>query len=171
MSVSPTAVIGILILVIILSLAILAIRKQKKKKEALSLYIQGIINEHQLEIDQKEAQPNFLLAMDSNARKIVHIKALREKPETIVIDLSDIKTCQMKGVEQSFFMDNEKKRKETITTRFGLELTYRNNDELSHILFYDYIQNNMAQLGELKAKALEWDRRINEVIGKSRTKV
>ncbi|HEV7332363.1 MAG TPA: hypothetical protein VGN63_15100 [Flavisolibacter sp.] len=161
-----TAVIGIGILIVILFLFWNANRKKKKKEEAFDKYFQQQVDQHKLSIDTKDVLRDFVLALDKNNKKLLYIKNFNENPESILIDLNEVRNCKVTENVQTFYLDDEKKQKDSFIAQIALELSYSKTDERFVITFYDYIAHGINLMREMRPRAASWEKRIKEVIGK-----
>lgn len=158
------AVTGLLLLLLIGYAVVAANKKQKQKKEKTAALFHRLTQEHALVIDAREEQRFFVLGLDRSNKKLLYIKDPGGNEESLVVDLKALRQCRTVDKVQSFYMDDDKKRSDTLTTQIALEMVYAKSGESLLLPFYDYISNNVSELQDLRALATSWERRVKEVM-------
>ena len=163
MSTIIVAVIGIFILLTLIVLIVTNQQKLKKKEQAFQQYFQQVLGRYRLTIAESEIQRHWLVALDSVSKKLLYIKSPKENPQELLVQLSSVKTCRVFSDTQSFPTGDGGKA-DVITTLIGLELEFLSGEKILRLPFYDYIQNSLPEMAELRGKAANWETKIKEFI-------
>src|ERR1044072_47177 len=137
----------IVIVIIILNNA----AKQRKKK------VQKKINAFVAEATRQTGITNYFrkqlshqtVIMDERNKKLLLIEHKEEAFSFTVYPLDAVKNVLVLNETRSFIPEGKGQKKENLTTRFGLEISFKKGDTDKFITLYDYLEHNSYQMQEL----------------------
>ena len=143
----------IVIVIIILNNA----TKQRKKKA------QKKINACITEATRQTGITNYFrkqlshqtVIMDERNKKLLLIEHKDEAFSFTVYPLDAVKNVLVLNETRSFIPEGKGQKKENLTTRFGLEISFKKGDTDKFITLYDYLEHNIYQMQELEKEAHE----------------
>ncbi|RYZ30445.1 MAG: hypothetical protein EOO10_02785 [Chitinophagaceae bacterium] len=163
MSTLIVAVNGVLIFILLVAVYINNYRKQKNKEQAFQQYYNQRLGRYQFTVNESGIHKDWLLAFDPVFKKLLYGNRLNENPQEFLVHLPLVKTCRVIPEAGSFALGGNGKA-DVINTFIGLELGFLSGDKSLRVPFYDYIENSVPQMADLRSKATTWEAKIKEHI-------
>lgn len=131
--------------------------KQRKKK------LQRKINAFVAEATRQNAITNYFrkqfvhqtVIMDEKNRKLLLIEHKEEPYSFNAYPLETVKNLLVLNETTSYIPDGKGQRKENLTTRIGLEITFKKAGDDKFITLYDYLEHNIYLMRDLEKEAHE----------------
>ena len=143
----------IVIVIIILNNA----TKQRKKKaqKKINAYISEATRQTGITNYFRKQLVHQTVIMDERNKKLLLIDHKDDVFSFNVYPLEAVKNVLVLNETQSFMPQGKGQRPETLTTRIGLEITFKKGDEEKFLTLYDYLEHNVYAMRDFEKEAHE----------------
>jgi hypothetical protein len=166
---STIIVAAVLILVIIsICLILISLNNKDRQKTTTELltHFSKLGTENNLSFSSQEILQNSIIGLDGIQRKLLILKKNdKNKYDSLVLDLNDMKSCSKKKIYRSVNVGIGKKEKfENQIDKIVLAFDFVDNRQPIHISFFDPVTNHVFRMLELEQKANNWETILTKLL-------
>lgn len=142
-------------------------KDRKKMANELMSHFNTVKEENKLLFSNREILKNLVLGLDEVQRKCLIVRTVKNRYNSFVFQLDELKNCSREKIYRSINVGNQKKKKyESRLDKIVLEFEFHDNRPKIQIPFYELSKNSFSELSELDQRAKGWETIISETINK-----
>jgi hypothetical protein len=143
----------IVIVIIILNNA--TRQRKKKAQKKINAYITEATRQTGITNYFRKQLTHQTVIMDERNKKLLLIEHKDDVFSFNVYPLDAVKNVLVLNETKSFTPEGKGKRPENLTTRIGLEISFKKGDDEKFLTLYDYLEHNVYAMRDLEKEAHE----------------
>jgi hypothetical protein len=151
----------------IITLALVSInnKHQKRKKEKFVRRFSEIGTENNLSFTSQEIMHDGVIGLDGPNRKLLVLEGANDDFSWTIINLDEVKTCQVKKIYQATNAGTLKKQLiEEHLEKVVLQFELKDDKGRIEVPFFIFSKNHIYQLTELEKKARYWEASLSKLL-------
>jgi hypothetical protein len=130
-------------------------QRRKKAQKKINAYIAEATRQTGITNYFRKQLIHQTIIMDERNKKLLLIEHKNEVFSFNVYPLDAVKNVLVLNETQSFTPAGKGQRPENLTTRIGLEITFKKGDDEKFLTLYDYLEHNVYAMRDFEKEAHE----------------
>jgi hypothetical protein len=121
-------------------------------------------SDHNLRFTSQEILDHCIIGLDGPSKKLVILISMKSENYWKMIDLDDLKNCEVKSIFKAGNSQRKKKRLNKDLQKIVLEYELKNDTKIFQLPFFDSEINRIYEKPELEKKAWHWKAILTQMI-------